>query len=43
MLRMNADAKFVDDLEGYGVDHPNVVGTSIGDVDAREVFGNNGA
>ena len=40
VLRVNADAKFVDHLKCRWIDHPNVVGASIGDVDAREMFGN---
>ena len=36
MLRVNAHAEFVDDFEGRRIDHPNVVGATVGHVDARK-------
>ena len=43
MLRVNAHAKFVDDFERRRIDHPNVVGATVGHVDARKVLRDNRA
>jgi hypothetical protein len=43
MLRVNANTKFVDHFQCRRVDHPDVVGASVGYVDAREVLCDNGA
>jgi hypothetical protein len=43
MLRVNAHTKFIDHFQCRWIDHPNVVGASVGYVDAREVLRDNGA
>jgi hypothetical protein len=35
MLRMDAHTKFIDHFERRGVDNPNVVRATVGDVDAE--------
>ena len=43
MLRVNAHTKFIDHFECRRIDHPNVVGATVGYVDAWEVFCDNRA
>ena len=43
MLRVDADFVFVDDLQHCRVDHPNVVGGSIGHIDKMQMLGDDGA